>query len=309
MNIKDSILQVIGKTPLVRLNNINDTHAEILVKIEGMNPGGSVKDRVAANIIERAEKEGKLDKDTVVIEATSGNTGIGLAMTCAVKGYELKIVMPDTMSIERRQLVEAYGAEIILVDGALGMKGCLDMVEELKSKYEKVFVADQFKNPANPEAHANTTAVEIYEDLEGQVDIFLTGTGTGGSFTGTTKALKERIPTLKAYALEPAESPLLSKGYIGPHKLQGLGMSAGFVPPVFEEDYSDGIVTATYEQALIMTNRLAREEGILAGISSGAALHAAMELGRLEENKGKRIVVLLMDTGERYLSSQIFGQV
>lgn len=308
MNIKENILKTIGRTPLVRLNNINDTHADIIVKVEGMNPGGSVKDRVAANIIEKAEKEGKLDKDTVVIEATSGNTGIGLAMTCAVKGYDLKIIMPDTMSVERRQLVEAYGAEIILVDGGLGMKGCLDKVEELKKQYKKVFIADQFKNPANPEAHMNTTAVEIYEDLDGQLDIFLTGTGTGGSFTGTTKALKERIPTLKAYALEPTESPLISKGYIGPHKLQGIGMSAGFIPPVFEESHADGIVTASYEEALIMTNRLAREEGILAGISSGAALHAAIELGRLPENKGKRIVVLLMDTGERYLSSNIFGQ-
>ena len=212
------------------------------------------------------------------------------------------------MSVERKQLVEAYGAEIILVDGSLGMKGCLDKMDELKEKYEKVFIPDQFKNPANPEAHSNTTAVEIIEDLEGELDIFLTGTGTGGSFTGTARALKKKVPHLKAYALEPAESPLLSKGYIGPHKLQGIGMSAGFVPPVFEENYADGIVTATYEQALVMTNRLAREEGILAGISSGAALHAAMELGRLEENKGKRIVVLLMDTGERYLSSNIFGQ-
>ncbi len=308
MNIKENILRTVGKTPIVRLNNINDTHAEILVKVEGMNPGGSVKDRVAINIIEEAEAQGKLDRDTVVIEATSGNTGIGLAMTCAVKGYDLKIIMPDTMSVERRQLVEAYGAEIILVDGSLGMKGCLDKIDELKEKYEKVFIPDQFKNPANPAAHSNSTAVEILEDLEGELDIFLTGTGTGGSFTGTARALKEKIPHLKAYALEPAESPLLSKGYIGPHKLQGIGMSAGFVPPVFEESYADGIVTSTYEEALVMTNRLAREEGILAGISSGAALHAAMELGRLEENKGKRIVVLLMDTGERYLSSNIFGQ-
>lgn len=308
MNIKENILETIGRTPIIRLNNINDTHAEILVKVEGMNPGGSLKDRVAANIIDRAEKEGKLDKDTIVVEATSGNTGIGLAMTCAVKGYHLKIVMPDTMSIERRQLIEAYGAEIVLVDGSLGMKGCLDKVEEITEQHEKVFIADQFKNPANPEAHMNTTAVEIYEDLDGELDIFLTGTGTGGSFTGTAKALKKRIPGLRAYALEPAESPLLSKGYIGPHKLQGIGMSAGFIPPVFEESHADGVVTASYEQALVMTNRLAREEGILAGISSGAALYAAIELGRLEENKGKRIVVLLMDTGERYLSSNIFGQ-
>jgi len=308
MNIKNSILEVIGKTPIVRLNNINDTHAEILVKIEGANPGGSIKDRVAANIIATGEREGKLDSDTVVIEATSGNTGIGLAMVCAVRGYKLIIVMPDTMSVERRKLIEAYGAEIVLIKGCLGMKGCLDMVEELQKKYEKTFIADQFKNPANPEAHSNTTAVEILEDLDNKLDIFVTGTGTGGSFTGTTRVLKAVLPELKAYALEPEESPLLSKGYIGSHKLQGIGMSAGFVPPVFNETYADGIVTANYKNSLVMTNRLAREEGILVGISSGAAVHAALELGRKPENKGKRIVVLLMDTGERYLSSDIFGQ-
>lgn len=307
VRIRNNILETIGRTPLVRLNRINDTHADILVKIEGFNPGGSIKDRVAENIIATGEREGKIGKDTVIIEATSGNTGIGLAMTCAVKGYKLVIVMPDCMSLERRQLIEAYGARIVLTDGSLGMKACLDKVEELKAEYGDVFIPDQFKNPANPEAHSNTTAVEILEDLDGELDIFVTGTGTGGSFTGTARALKKAIPGLKAYALEPEESPLLTKGYIGPHKLQGIGMSAGFVPPVFEESYADEVITANYEDALVMTRRLAAEEGILSGISSGAALQGALNIARRPENKGKRIVVLLMDTGERYLSSGIFG--
>ncbi len=304
--IKDSILETVGRTPIVRLNNLNNTHAEVLVKIESFNPGGSIKDRVAVNILAEGEKKGLLNKDSVVIEATSGNTGIGLAMACAVKGYKLIIVMPDCMSIERRKLIEAYGAKIELVDGSLGMKGCLDKLEELKSKYNNVFIPDQFKNPANPKAHEDTTAVEIMEDLENRLDIFVTGTGTGGSFTGTTKVLKENIDGLKAYALEPEESPLLSKGYIGPHKIQGIGMSAGFVPPVFEGDYADEIVTSNYEESLEMTRRLAREEGILVGISSGAAVAAALKIARRPENKGKRVLALLMDTGERYLSSNVF---
>lgn len=271
--------------------------------MEGSNPGRSTKDRIALKMIEEGEKAGLIDKDTVIMEATSGNTGIGLAMICAVKNYKLKIVMPDTMSVERIQLMRAYGTEVILTDGSLGMKACLEKLEELKKKEKKYFVPDQFTNVNNPKAHYESTAEEILKDLDNKVDVFICGTGTGGSFSGTAKKLKERLPNIKTFPVEPASSPLLSKGYIGPHKIQGMGMSIGGIPAVYDGSLADGILTCEDDDAFKMMRELSFKEGILAGISTGATLKAALDYSKENANKNLKIVILSTDSGEKYLSN------
>ena len=301
--LANSVIDLIGNTPLVKINNINTFGNEIYVKLEGLNPGRSTKDRIALKMIEEAEKEGLIDKDTVIMEATSGNTGIGLAMICAVKNYKLKIVMPDTMSVERIQLMRAYGTEVILTDGSLGMKACLEKLEELKKKEKKYFIPDQFTNVNNPKAHYETTAEEILKDLDNKVDVFICGTGTGGSFSGTAKKLKERLPNIKTFPVEPASSPLLSKGYIGPHKIQGMGMSIGGIPAVYDGSLADGILTCEDDDAFKMMRELSFKEGILAGISTGATLKAALDYSKENANKNLKIVILSTDSGEKYLSN------
>lgn len=305
MNINENILKLIGNTPLVKINKINSGDAEIVVKVESANPGGCVKERIALAMVEDAEKKGLITKDTVIIEPTSGNTGVGLAMVAAVKGYKLILTMPDTMSVERRAILKAYGAEIVLTPGAEAMRGAIAKVEELKNEYPNVFVPQQFENSSNPDIHRRTTAQEIWNDTDGKVDIFVAGVGTGGTVTGVGEALKEKNPEIKIVAVEPADSPVLSGGKAGPHKLQGIG--AGFVPKVLNTKIYDEIIKVTNEQAFETMRELASKEGILAGISSGAALFAAIELSKREENRGKRIVALLPDTGERYLSMNIFS--
>lgn len=304
MAVYNNILELIGKTPMVKLNKINESNNNIYVKIESFNPGGSIKDRVAFNMIEEAERKGLIDKDTVIIEPTSGNTGIGLAMVCAVKGYRLIIVMPDNMSIERVKLMRAYGAEVVLTSGQYGMKGCMEKVEELKAIHKNSYMPNQFVNDDNPDAHRKYTAVEIIEDLGKDIDVFIGGVGTGGSFTGTVERLREDIPHLKAYAVEPAESAVLSGEPRRPHMIQGIGLSAGFIPDVLHIDVIDEILKINYEESKEVTRRLAKEEGIFVGVSSGAAVQAALEVA--EKVEGKNIVVLLMDTGHRYLSNEIF---
>ena len=301
--LANSVIDLIGNTPLVKINNIDTFGNEIYVQLEGSNPGRSTKDRIALKMIEEAEKEGLIDKDTVIMEATSGNTGIGLAMICAVKNYKLKIVMPDTMSVERIQLMRAYGTEVILTDGSLGMKACLEKLEELKKKEKKYFIPDQFTNVNNPKAHYETTAEEILKDMNNKVDVFICGTGTGGSFSGTAKKLKERLPNIKTFPVEPASSPLLSKGYIGPHKIQGMGMSIGGIPAVYDGSLADGILTCEDDDAFKMMRELSFKEGILAGISTGATLKAALDYSKKNANKGLRIVILSTDSGEKYLSN------
>lgn len=305
MSIRENVLQLIGNTPLVKLNKINVGNAEIVVKIESANPGGCVKERIALAMVEDAEKKGILNKDTVIIEPTSGNTGVGLAMVAAVKGYKLILTMPETMSVERRAILKAYGADIVLTPGTEGMRGAIAKVEELRKEYPNVFVPQQFQNEANAEAHRNTTAQEIWNDTEGKVDIFVAGIGTGGTITGVGEVLKAKNPNVKIVAVEPADSPVLSGGKPGPHKIQGIG--AGFVPDVLNTKVYDEIVQVKNEEAFETMRQLAAKEGILAGISSGAATFAALQLSQREENKGKRIVVLLPDTGERYLSMNIFN--
>ncbi len=303
--IKSTPLDLIGNTPLVRLKKITaNTEATILVKLESKNPGGSVKDRIALAMIRDGEKSGKIDAGTTIIEPTSGNTGIALAMICAAKGYKLTLTMPDTMSIERRKLLEAYGAKIILTPGASGMKGAIDKATELANVTENSFMPQQFKNPANPETHRKTTAEEIWRDTNGEVDIFVTGVGTGGTITGVGETLKAKNPAIKIMAVEPADSPILSEGKAGPHKIQGIG--AGFIPEVLNTKIYDEVITVMNDEAFKMTLRLAREEGILAGISSGANVHAALSLASKEENSGKTIVTIICDTGERYLSTDLF---
>ncbi len=302
MNIKNSIIELIGKTPIIKLNSIESYGNEIFVKLEGANPGRSTKDRIALKMIESAEKNGLIDKETVIIEATSGNTGISLAMICAVKKYKLIIIMPDTMSIERQKILKAYGAELVLTDGKKGMQECLKKMEELKEIHKNHFTPDQFKNQNNPLAHYEGTAVEILEDMNKEVDILIGGTGTGGSFTGTAKRLKEELPSVITYSVEPASSPFLTKGVGGAHKIQGMGMSAGFVPPVYNNDLADKVLTAEDDKAFEYTMRLAREEGILAGISTGAVVSVASEIAKKNEGKGLKIVVLSIDSGEKYLS-------
>ncbi|MDO8586209.1 MAG: cysteine synthase A [Armatimonadota bacterium] len=299
--------ELIGNTPMVRLHRVtNGAVAEVVAKLEKNNPWGSVKDRIGVYMIEEAERLGLIDEDTVIIEPTSGNTGIGLAGAATAKGYRLILTMPETMSVERRNLLAALGAEIELTPGPLAMKGAIAKAEELAREHKKAFIPQQFKNLANPKAHRETTAVEIWEDTDGRVDILVGGVGTGGTLTGVGQALKPIKPDLKIIAVEPADSPVLSGGQAGPHKIQGIG--AGFVPDVLDKDLVDEIFQVTNDQAYQMTRRLAREEAILVGISSGAATHAAVEVAKRQENAGKLIVVALPDTGERYLSAAVFNQ-
>lgn len=303
--ILNHIAEAIGKTPLVRLNRINTTQAEIVAKVEYFNPGGSVKDRIALNMIETAEREGKISRDTVIVEPTSGNTGIGLALVAAAKGYKLVITMPDTMSVERRNLLKAFGAEVVLTPGAEGMTGAIKKAEELLKEYGNAFMPQQFANPANPEIHRLTTAQEIWEDTGGQVDIVVGGVGTGGTITGIGQVFKEKRPDIYIVAVEPKSSPVLSGGEAGPHKIQGIG--AGFVPEVFEPGVVDEIIPVSDQDAFETARQLTRLEGLLVGISAGAAAYAALEVAKREENAGKRIVVILPDTGERYLSTPLFS--
>ena len=299
--------ELIGNTPLVRLNRITDgAKAEVVAKLESFNPLGSVKDRLGVAMIVDAEERGLIGKDTVIVEPTSGNTGIALAFVCAARGYRLILTMPDTMSVERRQLLSIFGAELVLTPGSEGMPGAVREAEKLAAENPDYFIPQQFKNPANPEVHRLTTAEEIWRDTGGKVDILVSGVGTGGTITGVTEVIRKRKPEFKAIAVEPTDSPVLSGGKPGPHKIQGIG--AGFIPDVLQTDLIDEIIKVTNEDAGIMTRRLAREEGILAGISSGAATWAAIEVAKRKENEGKLIVVVLPDTGERYLSTWIFRE-
>jgi len=307
MKVYESIIDTVGKTPLVELKNIEKElglKARIIAKVESFNPAGSVKDRIAKAMIEKAEKQGLIHPDTVLVEPTSGNTGIGLAMVAASKGLSIILTMPETMSIERRNLLKAYGAELVLTEGAKGMKGAIEKADELLKTIPHAFMPSQFTNPANPEIHYLTTGPEIYADLDGEIDYFVAGVGTGGTISGTGKYLKEKKPSIKVVAVEPATSPVLSKGEAGPHKIQGIG--AGFVPKTLDTSIYDEILPITNEDAF-QTGRLsAHKEGLLVGISSGAALFAAIALAKRKENEGKTIVVLLPDTGERYLSTPMF---
>ncbi|HOT43926.1 MAG TPA: cysteine synthase A [Spirochaetota bacterium] len=304
--IYNDITETIGHTPLVRINRLNKSNgAVILAKLESFNPLSSVKDRIGLAMIEAAEKEGKVNDNTVIIEPTSGNTGIALAFVCAARGYRLILTMPDTMSIERRQLLQILGAELVLTEGSQGMKGAIAKAEELAKTTPNSFIPQQFNNPANPEIHRKTTAEEIWSDTDGTVDIFIGGVGTGGTITGVGEALKKKKPSVRIIAVEPADSPVLSGGNPGPHKIQGIG--AGFVPQIFNRDAVDEIIPAVHTDAGETARRLAREEGILTGISGGAALWAALKVAKRKESSGKTIVVLLPDTGERYLSTWLFG--
>lgn len=300
-------LGLIGNTPLVEISNIEkelSLPAAVLVKLEYLNPAGSVKDRVAKAMIEDAEKKGLLKEGSVIIEPTSGNTGIGLAAIAAVKGYRVILTMPETMSVERRNILKAYGAEIVLTEGAKGMKGAIEKAEQLAGEIPGAFIPEQFVNPANSAAHRSSTGPEIWEDTEGKVDIFVAGVGTGGTLTGVGEYLKAKNPQIRIVAVEPSDSPVLSEGKSGPHKLQGIG--AGFVPEVLNTDIYDEIIQIRSEEAYAASKLLAKKEGVLVGISSGAALHAAFELARRPENKGKTIVALLPDSGDRYYSTPLF---
>ena len=300
--------QLIGKTPLLELTHIEakyDLKAKILAKLEYFNPAGSVKDRIAKAMIDDAEASGKLKPGSVIIEPTSGNTGIGLASVAAAKGYKAIIVMPETMSVERRQLMKAYGADLVLTEGAKGMKGAIAKAQELAAATPNSFIPGQFVNPANPKTHFETTGPEIYEDTDGEVDIFVAGVGTGGTVTGVGKYLKSKKAGIKVVAVEPAASPVLSKGVAGPHKIQGIG--AGFVPDVLDTKVYDEVIPVSNEDAFATGKEIGRNEGVLVGISSGAALYAAIQLAKREENFGKTIVALLPDTGDRYLSTPLFA--
>ena len=307
-NIYTSADQLIGKTPLLELSHIEEKlglKAKIVAKLEYFNPAGSVKDRVAKAMIDDAEARGVLNKDSVIIEPTSGNTGIGLASVAAARGYRIIIVMPETMSVERRQIMKAYGAELVLTEGAKGMKGAIAKADELAKEIPNSFIPGQFVNPANPKAHFETTGPEIYEDTDGKVDIFVAGVGTGGTLTGVGKYLKSKNPAVKVVAVEPATSPVLSKGVSGAHKIQGIG--AGFVPDVLDTKVYDEIIPVENEDAFATGKLIGKSEGVLVGISSGAAVWAAIELAKRPENEGKTIVVLLPDTGDRYLSTALFA--
>ena len=307
VNIADDLLGLIGNTPMVRLSRIDgDLDATLVAKLESFNPGGSVKDRIGAAMIEAAELDGKIKPvKTTIIEPTSGNTGIALAFACAVKGYRLVLTMPDTMSVERRALLKAFGAELVLTPGPDGMRGAVEKAEELAGQEKDAFIPQQFENPPNPEVHRRTTAEEIWRDTGGSIDILVCGVGTGGTITGVSEVLKQRKPSLYVVAVEPKGSPVLAGGEAGPHRIQGIG--AGFVPEILNTEIYDEIVPVSNEDAEQMTRLLARKEGILCGISSGAAASAALALARRAQNKGKMIVVILPDTGERYLTTQLFG--
>lgn len=307
MNIKKNLTELIGNTPLLAITRLGEElqGAEVIAKLEYFNPGGSVKDRAAFFLIADAEKKGLLKPGAMIIEPTSGNTGVGLAWVASVKGYKLVLTMPETMSLERRSLLKALGAQLVLTPGSEGMSGAIRKAEEIRKATPGAIILQQFDNPANPLAHERTTAEEIWRDTDGKVDIFVASVGTGGTLTGTARGLKRHNPSIRAIAVEPASSPVLSGGKAGPHKIQGIG--AGFVPKNYDASLVDGIMQVTDEDALRTSRELARREGVLVGISSGAALYAASQLAKLPENRGKRIVVLLPDTGERYLSTELFS--
>ena len=307
MNIKKNLTELIGNTPLLAITRLGEElqGAEVIAKLEYFNPGGSVKDRAAFFLIADAEKKGLLKPGAMIIEPTSGNTGVGLAWVASVKGYKLVLTMPETMSLERRSLLKALGAQLVLTPGSEGMSGAIRKAEEIREATPGAIILQQFDNPANPLAHERTTAEEIWRDTDGKVDIFVASVGTGGTLTGTARGLKRHNPSIRAIAVEPASSPVLSGGKAGPHKIQGIG--AGFVPKNYDASLVDGIMQVTDEDALRTSRELARREGVLVGISSGAALYAASQLAKLPENRGKRIVVLLPDTGERYLSTELFS--
>lgn len=306
--IYSSIIETIGRTPLVRVNRVMDgAEASVLAKLEFFNPLGSVKDRIGAAMIESAEKEGRITSDTVVVEPTSGNTGIALAFVCAAKGYRLILTMPESMSVERRLLLKSLGAELVLTPAAEGMPGAIRKAESIAAETDNAFIPQQFQNPANPDIHRRTTAEEIWNDTDGDVDILVSGVGTGGTITGVAEVLKQRKPDVRAVAVEPDDSPVLSGGASGPHKIQGIG--AGFVPDILNRDVVDAVVRVTNDQAMEMARRAAKEEGLLVGISSGAALHAARQVAQEPENKGKTIVAIIPSCGERYLSTDLFAHL
>lgn len=303
MNIAENITDLIGNTPLVKLNRLSEgLKATVAVKLESFNPLSSVKDRIAFSMITNAEEQGLIKEDTIIVEPTSGNTGIGLAYIAAVKGIKLVLTMPETMSLERRNLLQAFGAELVLTPGNLGMKGAIEKAQEIVDKNETAILLQQFQNPANPEIHRKTTAEEIWRDTDGNVDIFVAGVGTGGTITGTSEVLKQKKAEIKSFAVEPVDSPVLSGGEAGPHKIQGIG--AGFVPGVLNTEIYDGVIKVKNEDAFATAKALAHKEGIFGGISAGANVYAALELAKLPENEGKLIVTIICDTGERYLSVQ-----
>jgi cysteine synthase A len=308
MSIAEDVTQLVGNTPLVRLRKVTEgAVADVVAKLEYFNPGGSVKDRIGVAMLDAAEEAGLLKPDTIILEPTSGNTGIALAMVAAARGYKLVLTMPDTMSIERRVLLRAYGAELVLTPGKDGMPGAIAKAEELAKSDQRYFVPQQFENPANPAIHRATTAEEVWKQTDGKIDFFISGVGTGGTITGVAQVIKERKPEAKFIAVEPAASPVLSGGQKGPHPIQGIG--AGFIPPVLDQDLVDEVITVGNDDALNLARRLALEEGLLVGISSGAAVVAALQVARRPENKGKLVVVVLPSSGERYLSTVLFSDL